>query len=134
MTLKLKSNRVNIALWVVQGILAFAFASSGTLKIIQPMEKLIQAGMTFVSNYDHNTVRLIGFSEILAALGLILPPLFRIKPSLTPIAAVGLAIIMILASHYHFSHNESFLPNLILLILALFVAWGRLKLVPIQGK
>ncbi|HEX5153254.1 MAG TPA: DoxX family protein [Parafilimonas sp.] len=128
------SKRLHIGLWVVQGLLAAAFGMSGFMKITAPIEQLAQGGMSFVNDYGVGTVRFIGISELLGAIGLILPAALRIKPILTPLTAVGLAIIMILASFYHISHNEPFLPTVILLALATFVAWGRYKKAPIQAK
>jgi uncharacterized membrane protein YphA (DoxX/SURF4 family) len=73
-------------------------------------------------------VRLIGVAEIAGPLGLVLPVLTGILPWLTPLAALGLVIIQILAIGFHARRNETAntLPlNLVLLALSLFVLWGR---------
>lgn len=134
MTEQKKSKGLHIGLWVAQGLLAAAFGMAGFMKITMPVEELSKIGMSFVSNYGIGTVRFIGTSEVLGALGLILPAALRIKPILTPIAAVGIAIIMILATSYHVTHSEPFAPTIILFLLASFVAWGRFKKSPIQAK
>ena len=79
-------------------------------------------------------VRFIGISELLGAVGLILPALTKIKPLLTPLAALGLLTIMILAMGFHVSRGEAgTLPfNIVLGGLAAFVAWGRTSKAPIR--
>jgi hypothetical protein len=81
-------------------------------------------------------VRFIGLSELLGGLGLILPAALRIKPVLTPWAAVGLAVVMVLASGFHVSRGESSVigMNFILAAVAVFIAWGRFKKAPIYPK
>ena len=134
MTEQKTSKALNISLWVAQGLLATAFGMAGFMKLIMPTEELIAKGMGFVSEYGVGMVRFIGISEVMGALGLILPAVLRIKPILTSMAAIGIAIIMVLAAVYHFSHNEPIMPTIILLVLALFVAWGRLIKEPIKTK
>lgn len=129
-----RSKGLHISLWVAQGLLTAAFGMSGFMKLTAPTEQLVQAGMTFVNHYEPGTVHLIGIAEVLAALGLILPSALRIMPILTPLAASGLAIIMVLAGHYHVTHNEPFVPIIILFALCAFVAWGRHKAAPIAPK
>jgi uncharacterized membrane protein YphA (DoxX/SURF4 family) len=128
------SKGLHISLWVAQVLLALAFGMSGFLKISSPIEKLAEMGMTFVTSYDPATVQFIGVAELLAAIGLILPSALRLIPILTPLAATGLAIIMILATQYHIAHDESPIANLVLFAIAVFVAWGRFKKAPIQPK
>lgn len=134
MTQQKKSKGLHIALWIAQGLLAAAFGMAGFMKISVPIDQLAESGMTFVNYYSEEMVRFIGISEVLGAIGLILPAALRIKPILTPLGAFGIAIIMILAFFYHISHNEPFFPVIVLFGLAAFVAWGRYKKVPIQAK
>lgn len=129
-----RSKGLHITLWIAQGLLAAAFGMSGLMKLTQPTEELLKAGMSFVAHYDPGTVRFIGIAELLAALGLILPSALRIMPILTPLAASGLAIIMVLAGQYHITHSEPFVPIIVLFALSVFVAWGRYKLAPIAPK
>lgn len=134
MTEQKNSKGLHIGLWVVQGLLAAAFGMAGFIKITTPMEQLTEMGLTYVKSFGSGMVHFIGISEILAALGLILPAALRIRPVLTPIAAVGISIIMILATSYHLQNSEPFHVTLILFVLATFVAWGRFKKAPIQSK
>jgi hypothetical protein len=113
---------MNIALWIVAGLLA-----AGLMKALQPKEKLAASGLAWVEDFSGGTVKLIGVAEILAAIGLILPALLDIAPVFVPLAATGLVLVMIGAIVTHVRRKEySVLPaNVVLLLLAAFVAWGR---------
>ena len=117
---------MNIALWIVAGLLAAAYLVAGLLKSTQPKDTL-QKSMPRVEDYSAGTVRLIGIAEILGALGLVLPQATGIAPILTPIAATGLVVIQALALRAHARRGEKqVIPvNVVLLLLALFVAVGR---------
>lgn len=128
------SKGLHIGLWVVQGILAFAFLFAGFTKLATPIEDMAQDGMSFVNHVSSGVVRFIGLAEMLGALGLILPAALRIRPSLTAYAAGGLAIIMASATIYHLIQGEMFMHTAILFLLTAFVSWGRLKKAPIQPK
>ncbi|BAK34708.1 hypothetical protein MLP_16940 [Microlunatus phosphovorus NM-1] len=117
---------MNIALWIVAGVLALAFLAAGLMKVSQPKEKLA-ASMGWVDDFSPGTVKFIGTMEILGAIGLILPAATGIAPVLTPLAATGLAITMILAAIVHGRRGEPqmIIVNAVLLVLALFVAIMR---------
>jgi uncharacterized membrane protein YphA (DoxX/SURF4 family) len=117
---------VNIALWIVQIVLAAAFGFAGVLKATQPKDKLA-GNLPWVEDFSAGTVRLIGVVEILAALGLILPAATGIAPVLTPVAATGLAVTMVLAAATHARRREpqGIAVNVVLLALTVLVAWGR---------
>jgi uncharacterized membrane protein YphA (DoxX/SURF4 family) len=117
---------MNIVLWVLQGLLAAAFLMAGLTKVSQPKDKLVKQ-MGWVEDFSDNAVKGVGAVEILAALGLILPAATGIATVLTPLAATGLVLTMILAGIVHVRRGEqSKLPiNIVLLILAAIVAWGR---------
>lgn len=127
---------MNIALWVIQALLAFAFFAAGAMKLGSSMDDLATNGMNFVTYTPEMVVRFIGLSEVLGALGLILPSALRIQPKLTPIAAALLAVVMLLALGTHAAHGEmeAFAPNVVLGALCAFVAWGRLSKAPIAAK
>ena len=120
---------MNIALWIVAVVTALAFATAGTLKLTQPKDKL-QQQMGWVEDFSPATIRLIGAMELLGALGLILPAVTGIAPVLVPLAAAGLAVVMVLASVVHLRRGEpKVLPvNIVLFLLAAFVAIGRLAI------
>lgn len=119
---------VNKSLWVVQILLAIAFGMAGAMKLFMPIEGLT-AQMGWPGEVPSLLVRFIGLAELAGALGLILPSALRIRPSLTPLAAAGLVIVMVLAAGFHVVQAEApmALPSLILGALAAFVAWGRSK-------
>ena len=118
---------MNIVLWIIAGLLAFAFLAAGAMKLAQPKEKLAASGMAWTETFSPGTVKLIGALEVLAALGLILPAALDIAPILVPLAALGLVLIMIGAAitHARRKENQMIGVNVVLLILAAIVAWGR---------
>jgi len=122
---------INIALWIVQGLLALIFLMAGIMKATQPKENLV-GKMAYVVDLSAGQVKTIGVLEILAAIGLILPAVTGILPWLTPVAAVGLALIMIGAMIVHVRRGEysMIVGNIVLLGLAAFVAYGRFVLEP----
>ncbi len=122
---------MNAAVWIVQVLLALAFGAAGLMKMTQPREKL-QTNLKWVEDFAPNTIKGIGALEALAAIGLILPFLTGILPVLTPLAAAGLILTMIGAIITHIRRGESpmTLINLVLLVLAAFVAYGRFMAVP----
>jgi uncharacterized membrane protein YphA (DoxX/SURF4 family) len=117
---------LNIVLWIVAGLLALGFLAAGIMKTFRPKEALADK-MGWVEDFSIPMVKTIGILEILAAIGLILPAALDIAPILVPIAATGLVIMMIGAIYVHVRRNERQpLPiNILLLLLAAFVAWGR---------
>jgi uncharacterized membrane protein YphA (DoxX/SURF4 family) len=119
---------MNIALWVGQGILAAAFISSGTMKSIQSKDRMIATGQTGVAPFPLPFLRVVAACEVLAAIGLILPWALGIGRVLTPLAAVGLAVIMVGAAFSHAGlkeYKQVFGVNLVLFALCVFVAVGR---------
>lgn len=129
------SKAMNISLWIAQIILAVAFGMAGVSKSFSPIPELA-AQLGWPGEIPEFLVRIIGISELAAAVGLVLPSLLRIKPKLTVWAATGLVIVMTLALIFHIVRGEMFaIPiNLGFGLLALFVAWGRSKQVPIHSR
>lgn len=129
------SKALNISLWIAQVILAGMFVMAGIMKSTKPVEELAVM-MPWVSDFSTGMVRFIGVSEIMGGLGLVFPALFRIKPILTPIAALGLVAVMTFAAIYHISKSEfpAIGVNVILGSIALFIAWGRYKKARVSGR
>ncbi|PYC65997.1 DoxX family protein [Micromonospora arborensis] len=128
---------MNLVLWIIQILLAAAFAGAGLAKLTQPKDKL-RDKMRWVDPVPPSQVKALGLVEVLAAIGLVLPPLTGIATVLTPLAAVGLVIVMIGAILVHLrdlkkrdteSERRSEIQGAIfctvLLVLAAVVAWGR---------
>jgi uncharacterized membrane protein YphA (DoxX/SURF4 family) len=118
---------MNLALWIVAGVLAASFAGSGLMKLVAPKDKLVSSGQGWAQDVTPTNIRSIGLVELLGAAGLILPAVTHIAPILVPLAAIGLALVMVGAAIVHARRNEpvNIGVNAVLLALAVFVAWGR---------
>jgi uncharacterized membrane protein YphA (DoxX/SURF4 family) len=118
---------MNIVLWVIQVLLALIFLFAGVTKLVLPIEE-----MTKQMAMPGLFLRFLGVAEVLGALGLILPGLFRIKTWLTPLAAVGLMVIVIGATvtTLMIGGGATALFPLVTALLAAFVAYGRWRLAP----
>lgn len=118
---------MNVVLWILQSLLALAFLASGLTKLSRPQEQL-KDRMEWVTHTTATNVKLIGAAEALGGIGLIVPAATKIAPILTPIAATGLAIIMLGAVIVHVRLGDKInliLPSAVLLVLSVVVAWGR---------
>ena len=122
---------MNVALWIIQGLLAALFLFAGGMKLITPIEE-----MTRQIAMPGWFLRFIGVAEMLGGLGLIFPWLLRIRAKLTPLAAAGLTVIMIGATVITLSMGEMLMALVPFAtgLLCLFVAYGRWRLTPAPGK
>jgi hypothetical protein len=118
---------VNIALWIVQGLLAAVFGGSGVVKTTRDRKRLLDDGISWVEDFSAGSVKAIGVLEVLAAVGLVLPAATGIAPVLTPLAAAGIGVLMAGAAVVHFRRGELAFIGVIavLFVAAAFVAWGR---------
>jgi hypothetical protein len=117
---------MNTLIWIIQGVLAVFFLIPGTMKLIIPKQKMIDM-KKLKPGGAVLPVRMLGFVELLGAIGIIVPFLTGIFPILTPIAAVGFGLVMVGAfiEHYH-KEEYKILPLLIFVFfLSLLVAWYR---------
>src|SRR5438105_692860 len=119
---------MNMALWIVQVVLAGMFLLAGGVKAFQ-----YERAKASSPSMSRGLVTFIGGSELLGGLGLLLPALTHILPWLTPLAAVGLAVIMLLAIIFHIRRGEgrAVITPIVLLALSAFVAYGRFVLMPL---
>jgi hypothetical protein len=123
---------VTYVLWIVQALLALVFLSGGSMKLVMPIEQL-----TTLYPLPGLFMRLVGLAEVLGGLGLILPGLLRIRPSLTPLAAAELVHVMLAATLVTLVTSDDALLALIPLVvglLAAFVAYGRWRLAPHHAR
>ncbi|MDA8346514.1 MAG: DoxX family protein [Thermaerobacter sp.] len=120
---------MNIILWVVQVVLALMFLMAGVMKATRPINELAKR-MRWVEGVSPGLVRFVGVSEILGAIGLVLPGLAHFAPWLTVAAGIGLAVVMVLAAQLHMRLGErsAIRVNGILFLLALVVVVGRAML------
>ena len=127
-----RKSTLSTLLWVLQVLLALLFLWAGGIKLVLPLEKL--AGPVALPGLF---LRFIGVVEVLGGIGLILPGLLRIRPGLTPWAAVGLVILMIGAVGITLAGGGSagmaLIPG-VTGLLAAFVAYGRWRLAPLRGS
>jgi hypothetical protein len=125
------SRNTNRLLWTAQVLLALLFVFAGTMKFVLPVEKM--AGpMGFSAAFIH----FIGTVELLGALGLILPGLFRVATALTSLAAAGLVVIMIGATTLTVIAMGvvAALFPLMVGVFAAGVAYGRWRVVPLRER
>lgn len=123
-------------LWIIQVLLALLFLFAGGTKLVLPIEVLTSMGSPNQVHLPGLLIRFIGVCEVLGALGLILPGLLRIQPTLTLLTAAGLVIIMIGATALTFVADgigPALIP-LVVGILAAFVGYGRWRLAPHRGS
>jgi hypothetical protein len=119
---------MNLALWIIAGVLAVAFLVGGAGKLVMPKEKIAATPFGgWAEDFSAGSIRIIGVLEVLAAVGLVLPAALDIAPVLVPLAAVGLVLLMAGAAIVHLRRHESkvIVGNLAYLALAGFVTWGR---------
>src|SRR6266478_4572513 len=125
------TSTMNVALWIVQGLLAAVFLLAGGAKLVLPLDQM--TGPVALPGWF---LRFIGVAEALGALGLILPELLRIRPGLTPLAAAGLVIIMIGATVVMWAGGmvAVALMNVVVALLAAFAAYGLWRLAPYRDS
>lgn len=114
-----------IAALILSIALASTYLGAGLVKLLRPREKLTQqASMAWAKDYSDQAVRGIGLAEVLGAVGLFVPWYTHVLPFLTPVAALGLAVLQALALRVHQRRGETkVLPaNTLLLLLALVLA------------
>ena len=123
---------MNIVLWILQVLLAAAFFAHGWLFLSPPANLVEQMNASLPRWFQ----LFLGVAEVFAAVGLILPGLTRILPSLVVWAAGGIMVVLASATVYHLVRGEisSAAITLVLLAMATFLAYMRLRVVPIQPR
>ena len=125
---------MNVLLWILQIILGVYFTLIGIMHFIVPPG--LPAPMAWMYELSPTLHWISGAAEILGGLGLILPSVTRIKTWLTPLAGLGLSVVMILAVFYHLPRGEmmNITTNIVLAALTAFVAYGRWKIAPLADR
>ncbi|HVF24094.1 MAG TPA: DoxX family protein [Pyrinomonadaceae bacterium] len=123
---------MNILLWIIQILLALLFLFAGGTKLVMSMEEMQRMGSPNQVQLPELFIRFIGVVEVLGALGLVLPGIFRIRKGLTALAATGLAIIMVGAVIITIAGGgppitriAMAITPLVVGVLCAFVAYGR---------
>ena len=123
---------MNVVLWILQVLLALLFLFAGGSKLVMSAEALTQPATPNQVLLPVAFLRFIGVCEFLGGLGLVLPGLLKIKQYLTPLAALGLGIVMIGAVIFTIVGGAIpvALVNLVIVLLLLFIAYARWRVVP----
>lgn len=116
-----------LGLWSAQVVLCMFFGASGACKLLLAPQTLVLMGVNYASDIPHWLLLFISTAETAGAIGIVLPALTRIRPSLTSLAALGFVALQVLAISFHMSRCEiQVLPlNFVLVALSAFVLWGR---------
>ena len=119
---------MNTILWILQSLMALTFLIPGMFKLILSEQQLVAKGLTGVEGLPLPLIRFIGVSEIMGAIGIILPVLLNILPLLTVVSAIGLALIMIPAALISYKRHEykKIFINAIIFCICIFIAYGRI--------
>ena len=133
LTRRSASRTLSIALWTLQALLAAIFLMTGSMKLLLPADVLAAQTPLPIA-----LVRFIGVCELAGALGMLLPGLLRIGPSLTPLAAAGLVVLMMCAT---ILTPILVSPDPVMMLvpatvgaLAAGVGYARLRLAPLRGR
>lgn len=118
---------LNVALWVVQGLLSGVFLLTGTTKLVLPRE-VLEKRMHWAPSWPRWRIKLLGLAEVAGGLGLVVPAATGVAPILGPIAALCLAVLMLGAASTHRRLGESVAPALLVGALCLGVGAARLQL------
>jgi len=126
---------LRIGLWIAQALIFFVFTSAGLVKLLTPIPQLA-AMMPWTGEHPEAFVRFIGLVDLAGGIGILLPALTRILPRLTVLAALGCMVLQVFAIVFHLSRGEAAVTplNLVLLVLSLFVLWGRGRKAPIAPR
>ena len=121
---------MNVALWVVAGLLAVVLLVGSGSKLFVPKEKMagmLGAASRWVEDFSPGALKAIAGLELLGAVGLILPAALDIAPVLVPLAASGVVVLFVGAVTMRLRRGEraTIVGDLIYLAMAAFVAWGR---------
>ncbi len=122
------------ALWVLQWLFGVYFLVIGIMHFVVP--EGLPAQLDWMYDLSDTLHAVTGIAEILGGLGLILPSLTRIRPELTPLAGLGLILIMVGAVVWHTGRGEmtNVGINVLNAIILAYIAYGRWRLVPIEPR
>jgi hypothetical protein len=122
------SKGLNVALWAAQALLCAFFAAAGYAHGLRPFEDVVRAAPWAV-DVPRALLTFISVAELAGAIGVVVPWLTGIKPMLTPLAAAGLGLLMVLAMSFHLVRGEAHIIGIHVSVLAIaaFVVWGRTR-------
>lgn len=111
-------------IWIFQGILCFVFLGSGILKLLLNKEEVMDKVGDAISDISPTRIKLTGMLEVLGAIGIILPKLLNVLPTLTAFAAFGLALTMLVALvlNLKLKDYKTVFINVVFMLMAIMVA------------
>ncbi len=123
---------MSAVLWLLQILLALAFVALGLLMLTRSREQLLKVA-GWVEDFPDPAVRAIGVFELLGAAGLVLPLLVSGAGAVVPVAALGLAVLLVgaVVTHLLRGEQDEVAVPVVLLIAAALVAAGRLSAWPL---
>lgn len=135
MTTRAPSRSLHVGLWIVQVLLAVLFVGTALWKAFTPIDQLA-AMIPWAGQVSPGFLYATAVVDLCGGLGVLLPSLTRIRPGLTVLAALGCAGLQVCAVVFHVSRGEGASTpfNVLLVGLALFVAWGRHRRAPIAPR
>ncbi|WP_018655816.1 DoxX family protein [Actinomadura flavalba] len=119
---------MNLALWIVAGLLAAVMLAGGLTKLFVPKERLAAApGGGWTGDASTGFVKTLGAVEVAAAAGVVLPAVTGVAPIMVPVTAVCWVLLMggAIVTHLRRHENIAITANIAYLALAAFLAWGR---------
>ena len=125
-----KNKTLRILTWTVQILSTLLFIMAGLMKISTPYEELVLVeNMGWAVDFPAMQIKIIGTLEVIGAIGMILPLALKKFTFLVPIAAMGLALVMVGAIFTHLNREEPIIVNIVLVLLNLSVVYLRRDLV-----
>lgn len=118
---------MNIALWIIQILLAAFFLTSGSIKLVLRRDKLARV-FDWIDDFSQTKIKIIAAFEVIGAFGLFIPGVYSLAPVLIPLSAAGLLFIMVLAALTHYKRGEKIemTSNVAIFCLLIIVIVGRL--------
>ena len=114
-------------IWILKGIIALIFTFTGITKIFLPKAKLLARGMKGLTDLDEDQIKVVGLLEVIGVIGLILPGLLNFGIVVSAVSALGLSLTMIVAGWINFKLRLSIIPNILIFIICILIAYWGLK-------
>ena len=114
-------------IWIFKGLIGLLFAFVGINKVFLSKVTLLDKGMKGLKNLDEKQIKVAGILEVLGAIGLILPTLLNFYPLISAISAICLGLTMIVAGAINYKLKLSIVPNILIFVMCIFIAYWELK-------
>jgi hypothetical protein len=126
---------MNVALWIITGVLAAAYTAGGVSQILLTKQRYraLAPSQHWVDDFGAGHIKAIGTIKLVGVAGLLLPALTGIATFLSPVAACGLMLVMAGAATTRFRRSEwvYLASDMTYLAAFAFLAWGRFALAPL---